>query len=310
LLNIDKEYDGNKTEKTWVVSDIPIGNYKINFIALGKKVKYDLKIEEGVKKHLLVNILNNEAKEIVLTWDRTYGGSGYDGASSLIQTTDGGYAVAGWTSSKGAGKSDFWVIKLVSYSGTELTTIQIPTIPVMPKAMEEVTEPSPTIQSGSLSTGTFLVKKLSGGYRELKIENGRNLDAVGVLASSREPKIPLIAVYIQSKDSFTVEGIKDDMYTLYFTLGEDWDSDMKKFTRKTTYARFEDQLEFKTTRTATGIRYTVFTVTLHPVIGGTAGTKPVSEADFPDLNFREIYTQRQQYLNPIKGCKKWNEIKQ
>jgi len=111
------------------------------------------------------------------------------------------------------------------------------------------------------------------------------LDAVGVLASSRKPKIPLIAVYIQSKDSFTVEGIKDDMYTLYFTLGEDWDSDMKKFTRKTTYARFEDQLEFKTTRTATGIRYTVFTVTLHPVIGGTAGTKPVSEADFPDLNW-------------------------
>jgi len=166
----------------------------------------------------------------------------------------------------------------------EIPKIPVPTIPVTPKTTEEVTEPSPTIQSRSLPTGTFLVKKLSGEYGKLKIENGRDLDAVGVLSSSREPKIPLIAVYIQSKDSFTVEGIKDDMYTLYFTLGEDWDSDMKKFTRKTTYARFEDQLKFKTTKTGIVINYTVFTVTLHPVIGGAAETKPVSEVDFPDLN--------------------------
>ena len=45
-------------------------------------------------------------------WDKTYGGSDKDSAASLIQTTDGRYAVAGITSSKGAGKSDVWVIKL------------------------------------------------------------------------------------------------------------------------------------------------------------------------------------------------------
>ena len=109
-LNIDKEHEGNKIEKTWEVS-IPIGSYRINFLALGKKVKYDLEIEEGTRKHLLVNILKNEVKELlpILTWDRTYGG---DSARSLIQTTDGGYAVAGYTGSKGAGGTDFWVIKL------------------------------------------------------------------------------------------------------------------------------------------------------------------------------------------------------
>jgi len=114
LLNIDEEHVGNKTEKTWEVSAIPIGSYRINFIALGKKVKYDLKIEEGVKKRLFVNILKNEVREIVpvLTWDRTYSGSGDDWISSLIQTTDGGYAVAGSTKSKGAGNRDIWVIKL------------------------------------------------------------------------------------------------------------------------------------------------------------------------------------------------------
>jgi len=48
----------------------------------------------------------------IITWDRTFGGSDGDWSASLIQTTDGGYAVAGWTSSKGAGDRDFWVIKL------------------------------------------------------------------------------------------------------------------------------------------------------------------------------------------------------
>ncbi len=47
-------------------------------------------------------------------WDKTFGGIKYDEAYSLIQTTDGGYAVAGWTVSYGAGNYDFWVIKLDS----------------------------------------------------------------------------------------------------------------------------------------------------------------------------------------------------
>jgi hypothetical protein len=47
-----------------------------------------------------------------MVWDRTYGGGNSDQARSLIQTTDGGYAVAGWTTSKGAGEMDIWVIKL------------------------------------------------------------------------------------------------------------------------------------------------------------------------------------------------------
>jgi len=47
-----------------------------------------------------------------LVWDKTFGGSEDDEAHSIIQTDDGGYAVAGWTESKGAGNSDVWAIKL------------------------------------------------------------------------------------------------------------------------------------------------------------------------------------------------------
>jgi len=35
-----------------------------------------------------------------------------DGASSIVALADGGFAVAGWTESKGAGSSDMWVLRL------------------------------------------------------------------------------------------------------------------------------------------------------------------------------------------------------
>jgi len=45
-------------------------------------------------------------------WPKTYGGIGYDIARSIQQTSDGGYIVAGETSSSGAGSADVWVLKI------------------------------------------------------------------------------------------------------------------------------------------------------------------------------------------------------
>ncbi len=47
-------------------------------------------------------------------WAKTYGGSESDAARSIQQTIDGGYIVAGSTSSFGAGESDIWILKLSS----------------------------------------------------------------------------------------------------------------------------------------------------------------------------------------------------
>jgi hypothetical protein len=44
-------------------------------------------------------------------WNQTYGGTGNDGAGALVQTVDGGYALAGVTKSFGAGDYDFWLVK-------------------------------------------------------------------------------------------------------------------------------------------------------------------------------------------------------
>ena len=47
-----------------------------------------------------------------IEWQRTYRGKNDDNTVSIQQTLDGGYIVAGSTSSFGAGEDDFWVLKL------------------------------------------------------------------------------------------------------------------------------------------------------------------------------------------------------
>ena len=44
-------------------------------------------------------------------WTRTYGGERLDVAYSVVETSDGGYAIAGLTYSFGAGSADFWLVK-------------------------------------------------------------------------------------------------------------------------------------------------------------------------------------------------------
>jgi len=47
-----------------------------------------------------------------LQWTRTIGGPGDEAGNSLIQTSDGGYAIAGFTESFGAGGGDVYLVKL------------------------------------------------------------------------------------------------------------------------------------------------------------------------------------------------------
>jgi hypothetical protein len=54
-----------------------------------------------------------------LMWSQTYGGTGDDGAISLVATSDGGYALAGYTRSFGAGSYDFWLVKTDAYGDIE-----------------------------------------------------------------------------------------------------------------------------------------------------------------------------------------------
>jgi predicted secreted protein len=53
----------------------------------------------------------NEVSASSAMWSKTYGGSGEENAGAMVATSDGGYALAGYTNSSGAGGYDFWLVK-------------------------------------------------------------------------------------------------------------------------------------------------------------------------------------------------------
>ena len=59
---------------------------------------------------------DSEGKE---QWDKTFGGTGYDYAHSVQQTSDGDYIFVGWTGWYGAGPYDFWLVKTDSNGNKE-----------------------------------------------------------------------------------------------------------------------------------------------------------------------------------------------
>jgi hypothetical protein len=76
-------------------------------------------------------------------WTKTIGGSDDDEAYSIIRSSDGGYAVAGWTSSFGAGWSDIYVVKLDSWGNVQWTK---------------------TIGGGSVDGAFSIIQSSDGGY--------------------------------------------------------------------------------------------------------------------------------------------------
>jgi hypothetical protein len=62
-------------------------------------------------------------------WDKTFGGTSPDVGMSVQQTSDGGYVIAGYTTSYGAGGVDVWLIKLGPEGGVQNTSPNIPSNP-------------------------------------------------------------------------------------------------------------------------------------------------------------------------------------
>lgn len=57
------------------------------------------------------NITEINLTEPEILWEKTFGGTGSEAGNSIVQTSDGGLALFGHTTSFGAGSSDFWLVK-------------------------------------------------------------------------------------------------------------------------------------------------------------------------------------------------------
>jgi hypothetical protein len=82
-----------------------------------------------------------------IQWAKTYGGISYDLASSVQQTSDGGYIVAGWTLSFGAG--DIFLIKTDANGNIGSCSIVQNVSPTVNTVSPTVTTPTPSVSSVS-----------------------------------------------------------------------------------------------------------------------------------------------------------------
>lgn len=165
-----------------------------------------------------------------------------------------------------------WVSGRADYVTLNLSCSQVAAVPI---------PPTPARPPRRLATGAFIKSLGRTGLGELTIENGQAHDAVAVLTNMA--LTPQVSVYVRADDSYTIIGIADGVYRLFFSQGSDWDSQANRFTRDPTYFRFEEPFKFTTTGILGSRQYTTWRVTLYSVPGGTADTTQIGPGQFPGL---------------------------
>jgi hypothetical protein len=111
--------------------------------------------------------------------------------------------------------------------------------------------------------------------------NGTDHDAIVRLADSGTGKKGRL-VYVRANSEITIKGIGSGSCILQFSTGVDFDRPRSTFRRDQEYSQFDDPLDFRETRTDSGVEWKVFEVTLNPVLYGNARTTSIPEGAFED----------------------------
>ena len=100
----EKTFGGPDDDYAYSVQETTDGG----FILAGCTAPQSGPILAGGSDAWLVKTYSNGSKQ----WDKSFGGADKDFASAVLQISGGGYILAGYTKSRGAGGSDFWLLKV------------------------------------------------------------------------------------------------------------------------------------------------------------------------------------------------------
>lgn len=114
--------------------------------------------------------------------------------------------------------------------------------------------------------------------------NNQNMeqDAV-VLLSSVDKGLIVISMYVRAGEAFSGSSIPTGSYTIFVTLGKNWDSFTGKFNQNVYYFRFEEPTVFTTCTSGLYGSYQYVDITLSLKEGPGSNTISVAPDSFPKL---------------------------
>lgn len=197
-----------------------------------------------------------------------------------------GYAISSWISTSSSDTSS-------SYDSSGSSTYSSPSAvsgnydysppPAYTPPAQVVEEPQPPANPTRLRNGARILKdKSPSGLGLLTIDNGSDHDAAVKLVKSGEKKAYRY-YYVRRGEKFTIPRIAPGIYEVYVRSGVHWVKKKRKFEFYESISTCEGEdayFEFNEVEEEGGVRYSRWTLTLHPVVGGTVRQRPISEDEF------------------------------
>jgi hypothetical protein len=124
-------------------------------------------------------------------------------------------------------------------------------------------------------TGMIGRYDLANGKGKLKVENGSDQDGIVILSDKSDNA--KLAGYIRAGSNFTIGGIPDGSYRVFFATGDCWDDETRSFATNVRAVRMFELENYKTTSST----YTIWEITLHNVEGGEGIGAEVPDNELP-----------------------------